>query len=124
MEGFWVLFTVFWVIFIILQIILFFKVWIMTNHVKQMRNKYINTPSFGQPYTNTSSYKTGKDSNEIQNREIREGDKVVILKTQGTDVIREIKETENGLNYFSSSGRFYKREEIEEYNKYWSNYKK
>lgn len=45
MEEFMMFFSVILIIFGVLQIILFFKIWGMTNDVKELKNEFISIPS-------------------------------------------------------------------------------
>lgn len=51
------------IVFGILQIILFFKIWGMTNDIREMKNKYINSPvsisTSDKEYHNTDKFKIG-----------------------------------------------------------------
>lgn len=44
MEEFMMFFSVILIIFGVLQIILFFKIWVMTNDVKELKNELISNP--------------------------------------------------------------------------------
>lgn len=47
-----ILLTIVGVIFAILQIILFFKLWGMTNDVREMKNRYLRSSSLPEPDNN------------------------------------------------------------------------
>lgn len=59
--------AIIFIVFGLLQIILFFKIWEMTNDIRDIRNKYI----------------TGKASGEVLNETpvFKKGDKVINIKT-------------------------------------------
>lgn len=89
MEGLLNLVSIIIIVFGILQIILFFKLWGMTNDIKDIKNKYLGV-SLSQPYKSTDDLS--------KNTALRIGMVVENIKTGKRMTIKEIK---NG-NYVCS----------------------
>lgn len=90
------LLAIIFIVFGILQIILFFKIWGMTDDIREIKNKYINYPvsisTSDKEYPNTDKFKIG--------------DLVVSLKTGKQMRIKEI--TPNGkYSCYSGGGIHY-----------------
>lgn len=63
------------IVFGILQIILFFKIWVMTDNVKDIRNKLVGT------MITKSNFEDNSDSTEFSNRKFQDEDYAVIIST-------------------------------------------
>lgn len=91
MESMFNLAGIIIIVFGVLQIILFFKIWGMTNDIKEIRNKYINS-------TSLQFHETNKQNNEDSFFNV--GDIVTYKKTGDKFKIDSI--DDNGLYKCSS----------------------
>ena len=79
----------------ILQIILFFKIWGMTNDIKQIKNKYLSSDKFKRATTPSD-----------QSTKFKVGDLVIDIKTDKQMRIKDITE-EGKYSCYINSGTIY-----------------
>lgn len=113
MEGMFTFVGIIMIVFGILQIILFFKIWGMTNNVSEIKNIIRN--NIKETKTSTPNVKSGSNINV--------GDLVVELKNERQLKVIDI--TNNGEFECSTPGGIhsvgiFKRNEIEKFDKYWN----
>lgn len=85
MDGILTFISIIFVVFGILQIILFFKIWGMTNDIKDIRNKYVSTDTLTPLYTIGSIVKHAKN------------DQCLIIKKFDTESNKYVCYSEDGL---------------------------
>ncbi|MBS5798045.1 MAG: hypothetical protein KH100_15260 [Dysgonomonas mossii] len=94
MEGFYLFIGIVIIVFGILQIILFFKIWGMTNDIREIRNQYINK---------SETYNTNDDI--IINKSVKHkvSGKILIAKFYDNDTDKYVCYSEQGTfeNRFS-----------------------
>lgn len=81
MEGITLFISILFIVFGLLQIILFFKVWGMTNDIRAIKNKYLESPK--------TERQKSSDSDE---NGISIDDTVIEIKSGRQMVVKEIKE--------------------------------
>lgn len=107
MEGLISFAGVIMIVFGILQIILFFKLWGMTDDIKAIKNKYLESSSNStnvEPSSNNSN--TTGISNKNTESKFEVGSLVVNIKTGKQMRIKEINHVTGKYNCFSSGGMF------------------
>lgn len=116
MEGMLTFTGIIIIVFGILQIILFFKIWGMTNDISDMKS------IISDYITKKTQVLTENKADTILERDIKVGDLVVELKNERQ--LKVVNITDNGEfectvpGGISSIGLF-NRSEIEVFNKYW-----
>ena len=102
----------------ILCIILFFKVWIMCNDVRKIRNHLLERQSqidLGQPSDDGNEEVIGDGTPKFSVNQV-----VVVKKDESDFLISYIKKEKGVVKYYDSkSQKFYRENEIEDYKEYW-----
>jgi hypothetical protein len=106
------------VVFGIFQIILFFKIWGMTDDIREIKNKYINQHNIITEKECIEKKKAAKTNSEKDVFE--EGDLVIVKATENQFRISIISEVD-GVTYYSRSANepSYRRDELEFFELYW-----
>jgi hypothetical protein len=110
MEGLISFAGIIMIVFGILQIVLFFKLWGMTDDIKAIKNKYLEFSSNSsdlEPSSNKSSIPgtTNKNSENTESK-LEVGALVMNIKSGKQMRIKEINPITGKYNCFSSGGMF------------------
>lgn len=96
MEGMMTFVSLVVIVFGILQIILFFKLWGMTNDIKEIKEKYLNSENhhmeFIQKADNEQIDEIEPDLFKFDGLKFKQGDHVVNLKTEKQMRVKDIKD--------------------------------
>lgn len=111
--------TIILIVFAILQIILFFKIWGMTNDVAELKYYFLNKTRFDDKSKLTHELDLLTDNIKI-------GSHVIEISTEKQMVVMQITEKEDNVIYICSpnngiTNKEYKRDEIELFSVYWEN---
>lgn len=92
------IFSLLYIVFGILSLILFFKVWGMCNNVKHLTEYLIS-------HIESTKKEQGTNKDNLENKSLKVGDKVVILKTGKITQIIDIKDGQ--IECASNNGNYY-----------------
>lgn len=118
MEAYTVFISFILFVFAILQIILFFKIWGMTNDIRDIRNKYLQE---GDVYkkqeqtliqTNSESTENNSDKSIDTTTKFQIGDLVICIKTDKQMRVKEIINGKYGCYSHSGFNGYFDETEI------------